>query len=251
MSDAYTVLPAVYDALGEHPDYDGIAEAVLKLYQSEGAKESGLILDLCCGTGRLTRALADRGAEVIAVDSSVEMLNEARKNCARAKIAPLLLCQDMRSFELYGTVDVCVCAGNSLNYLTGAKDLEKVFGLVHNYLTPGGLFLFDMDTLYKFEKLYADNSYVFENDGCFCVWQNAYEARPKRCRFYIDVFFKEKDGRYLRRTEEQVQKYYSVRQIGTLLKKTGFELLGCARDYRGTQMEKEDADVCFTAKCIK
>ena len=251
MEKGYTALPPFYDFLGVHPDYDGIASAVLETYERIGAKESGLILDLACGTGKLTAALMERGADVIGVDGSPEMLNVARGNCAKKGFQPLLLLQDMRALDLYGTVDVCVCATNSLNYLSSAADLHKVFALVHNFLTPGGLFFFDVNSLYKFEELYGGNSYVFESSGCFCVWQNDYNGRRKDCAMRLDLFERRADGTYLRKSENQKQKYFSPQTVRKTLKDCGLELLFEGSDYSGGASGKTDADVFYLAKCIK
>ena len=251
MGNAYTVLPAFYDFLGRHPNYKRIAETVMKTYEEIGAKESGLILDLCCGTGKLTSALMALGADVIGVDGSPEMLNVARATCAKKKQNPLLLCQDMRELDLYGTVDVAVCATNSLNYLESAEDLQKVFALVHNFLTPGGLFFFDVDTLCKFETLYAHNNYVFEYKNCFCVWRNDYDKKAGECYFDVDLFIKDPDGRFTRRDEWQKQKYFSPELIEKALISAGFDLLRRGGDYEGRAPKKNDADVYYLARCVK
>ena len=251
MFESYTVLPAFYDLLGKHPDYETIAGVICDTYQKQGAKESGLFLDLCCGTGKLLSALIDRGADVIGVDRSPEMLNVARANCRKKKRQPLLLCQDMRDLDLYGTVDVCVCASNSLNYLQSTADLSRVFSLIHNFLTPGGLFFFDIDSLYKFERLYADNCYVFETGDCFCVWQNDYRPSKRECVFLIDLFERTGEEVYRRRSEWQKQKFYSERTVERLLRTAGFELLTKGADYRGAPLGRDSADLFYLAKCVK
>ena len=251
MAGSYTELPAFYDFLGEHPDYEEMADRILALYEKEGAKESGLVLDLACGTGRLTCALLDRGADVIGTDLSPEMLMQARETCMAKGHMPLLLCQDMRELDLYGTVDVAVCATNSLNYLENEEDLECVFSLVHNFLTPGGLFLFDINSLYKFEKLYGENTYVFESDKAFCVWQNQYDEKEGVCDFRLTIFEEERGGRYKRLEEEQCQTYFSFDTVKNLLEKTGFSLLYVAADHSGRALSADDSDIYFAARCIK
>lgn len=251
MAGGYTVLPAFYDFLGKHPDYARYAEAMLCAYARYGAKESGLTLDLACGTGKLTVELLERGADVIGVDLSPEMLNVARENCAKKGFAPLLLCQDMKELDLYGTVDLAICATNSLNYLEKNEELHRVFSLVHNFLTPGGLFFFDVDSLYKFETLYGENSYVFETDDCFCAWQNDYDRRSKTCDFYLDIFEKRPNGMYKRSSETQRQKYFSENLIEKTLKNVGFELLFKGGDYNGGDLFPTAPDIFYLAKCIK
>ena len=251
MAASYTELPAFYDFLGEHPDYEKMAERIINIYEEKGAKESGLILDLACGTGKLTCALLDKGADVIGTDLSPEMLMQARDTCMQKGHSPLLLCQDMRELDLYGTVDVTVCATNSLNYLENEGELERVFSLVHNFLTPGGLFFFDINSLYKFEKLYGENTYVFENEGVFCVWENQYEAEEGVCDFRLTMFEKEQGGRYRRLEEEQSQTYVSEDLVEKTLADCGFELLLKAGDLEGGAVKKESADLFYICKCVK
>ena len=252
MAGGYTELAAFYDAFGEHPDYSAYADALLAAYNEKGAKESGLILDLACGTGKLTFALAKRGAEVIAVDSSPEMLSVARDNCPKSGVVPpLFLMQDMRELDLYGTVDVTVCATNSLNYLESRADLKKVFALVHNFLTPGGLFLFDVNSLRKFEKAYGDNVYVFESDRGFGVWQNDYRPAKKECVHTLTIFKKEKNGLYSRREETQKQKYFSPATIKKSLADAGFTLLFEASDAAGDPLCGDENDLFYLARCEK
>lgn len=251
MAASYTELPAFYDFLGEHPDYEKMAERIINIYEEKGVKESGLILDLACGTGKLACALLDKGADVIGTDLSPEMLMQARDTCMQKGHSPLLLCQDMRELDLYGTVDVTVCATNSLNYLENEGELERVFSLVHNFLTPGGLFFFDINSLYKFEKLYGENTYVFENEGVFCVWENQYEAEEGVCDFRLTMFEKERSGRYRRLEEEQSQTYFAEELVEKLLKKTGFELIEKAGDLEGRAVNEESADLFYVCKCVK
>ena len=251
MAASYTELPAFYDFLGEHPDYEKMAERIINVYEEKGAKESGLVLDLACGTGKLACALLDKGADVIGTDLSPEMLMQARDTCMQKGHSPLLLCQDMRELDLYGTVDVTVCATNSLNYLENEGELEKVFSLVHNFLTPGGLFFFDINSLYKFEKLYGENTYVFENEDVFCVWENQYEAEEGVCDFRLTMFEKERSGRYRRLEEEQSQTYFAEELVEKLLKKTGFELIEKAGDLEGGAVNEESADLFYVCKCVK
>ena len=251
MAASYTELPAFYDFLGEHPDYEKMAERIINVYEEKGAKESGLVLDLACGTGKLACALLDKGADVIGTDLSPEMLMQARDTCMQKGHSPLLLCQDMRELDLYGTVDVTVCATNSLNYLENEGELERVFSLVHNFLTPGGLFFFDINSLYKFEKLYGENTYVFENEDVFCVWENQYEAEEGVCDFRLTMFEKERSGRYRRLEEEQSQTYFAEELVEKLLKKAGFELIEKAGDLEGGAVNEESADLFYVCKCVK
>ncbi len=251
MDRAYNALAAYYDHLGEHIDYKRYAEAAKELLFEHGEGTSGLVLDLACGTGSIALELDRLGMEVIAVDASSEMLNQAREKASEAGADILFLCQDMRELDLYGTIDMAVCGVDSLNYLTSVKDLEKCFSLVHNFLEPGGVFLFDMNTKEKFKTVYGNNSYVFEEDGVFCVWQNDYNEKRGTCDFYVTVFSEEEDGRYYREDECHREKCYSHRTVINLLKKCGFEVLGTYSDLYFEPSKKDDLRTFFAAKAIK
>ena len=170
----YNVIAGVYDRINSGVDYGRWGDYVEEMLGKYLAARPELVLDLACGTGSMTLELAGRGYDMIGVDLSEEMLAEATDRMylmiddgvlPEEGRRPLFLCQDIRNFELYGTVGAAVCCLDSLNYLIGDGELERVFATVHNYLDPNGLFIFDMNTPYKFEKIYGDNSYVYELDG--------------------------------------------------------------------------------------
>ena len=145
----------IYDAVNADIDYSAWADFITKGLSrfGEGRAEPELVLDLACGTGRLTHELAARGFDMTGVDLSPEMLEIARERCAGQNV--LLLCQDMRSFELYGTVGAVVCCLDSVNHLTEDGDLDECFSHVHNYLVPGGVFIFDINTRLRIEDSYG------------------------------------------------------------------------------------------------
>ena len=156
----YRNIASIYDSLNSGYDYKDLAQFLAKEIQSNEKVKSSLVLDLGCGTGKVTFLLRELGYDMTGVDISEEMLSVARNICAEKDISDILwLCQGMRSFELYGTVDACVCTLDSLNYLTGAGDLKKCFSLVHNYLIPDGVFVFDINTPYRYENIYGQRLY--------------------------------------------------------------------------------------------
>ena len=187
----YDLISKLYDKVNEDIDYSAWAdfiEQIIKKEYKEGTPE--LVLDLGCGTGRMTLELAARGYDMTGVDISPEMLDAARDSAEKKGMADkiLWLCQDMTEFELYGTVDVTVSCLDCINHLESKADLEKCLDLVHNYLIPDGLFIFDINGKAKFENVYSDNSYVMEEDGSVCVWQNYYNRKSGVCDFYITLF---------------------------------------------------------------
>jgi SAM-dependent methyltransferase len=178
------------------------------------------VLDMGCGTGGIAGLLADRGYDMIALDISPEMLNIAReKNYGKNT---LLICQDMRDFELYGTVQAVYSSFDCINYLTEKGDLNRVFALVRNYLESGGLFIFDVNTEYRYKNVYDGMSYVYEVGDDMAVWRNAYDEEEELCEFTVDLF-SEEDGAYYRSTEIQTQRYHSPESI--LAAAEGFVLL--------------------------
>ena len=178
------------------------------------------VLDMGCGTGGIAALLADRGYDMIALDISPEMLNIAReKNYGKNT---LLLCQDMREFELYGTVQAVYSSFDCINYLTEKGDLDRVFALVRNYLESGGVFIFDINTEYRYKNVYDGMSYVYEVEDDMAVWRSAYDESEELCEFTVDLF-SEEDGTYYRSTELQTQKYHSPESV--LASAEGFVLL--------------------------
>ncbi len=220
--NAYGSLAAVYDRLNGEVPYAAVADFYEAAFRRAGIKPE-LVLDLGCGTGSMTLELARRGYDMIGVDASPDMLAVAYERKARAGLdGVLLLCQDMRAFELYGTVGAVVSTLDCVNYLTGDGDLDKCFSLAHNYLDPGGLFLFDVNTPRKFKHVFGDNAYILEDEDCFCAWQNDYDEETGLCRFDLSVFRRGEDGRYERADEEQVERCYDRAELTAALTRAGF-----------------------------
>jgi hypothetical protein len=157
----------------------------------------------------------------------------------------------MRDFELYGTVDACVCSLDSINYLTKISDVKKCFSLIYNYLIPDGVFVFDINTPHRFKNVYGNNDIILEQDGTLCAWQNEYDEKRKLCRFYLSIFTECEDGRYERSDEVQTEKCYTRKQIEKALTDTGFEILGVYGDLCHTPATENDEKWYFTVKCKK
>lgn len=251
--EGYSAIAEVYDRLNKEIDYGKWADVIEKCFSEYGGARPEIVLDLACGTGRMTRELAGRGYDMIGVDGSADMLGEAY---AEGGEGILYLLQDMRSFELYGTVGATVCCLDSLNYLLGDGELGKVFDLVHNYSDPDGLFIFDMNTPYKFEKVYADNAYVLEDEdaeGCaiYCGWQNFYDRDTGVCDFYLSVFREDEDGAYIRSDEHQRERCYGMDEIKSALSASGFELCRVFADLDMSEPTDESERWYFVARAKK
>jgi SAM-dependent methyltransferase len=220
---AYSALAAFYDRLNSGIDYTAWADFICSLF-SENKIPVKLVLDLACGTGNMTTALARRGYDMTGADISPDMLAEAKRRTDREGLEILYICQDMRAIELYGTVDAVVCCLDSVNYLTDTAGLVSCFSGVRRYLVPDGLFIFDVNTPYKFENIYGDRDYILEEDGVFCAWRNFYNKKSRLCRFELSLFAEDSDGRYTRCDEIQTERCWSMRTIKTTLSKCGMTL---------------------------
>lgn len=219
----YSGFAAVYDLFMDNVPYEEWAEYV-QLLLNKNKIEKGLLLELGCGTGSMTRCLADRGFDMIGIDYSEEMLAIARENSTE-DYNILYLCQDMREFELYGTVAAVVSVCDSMNYLLNEEDLLKVFRLVNNYLDPGGLFIFDLDTEYAYREILGDNT-IAENreEGSF-IWENTYYGDEKMNEVNLTLFLPDEDQRYYKQEETHYRKAYSMDTITRLIEEAGMELV--------------------------
>ncbi len=250
----YDLIAPFYDEANGELDYGAWAdffERLIKRYMKDFRPE--LILDLGCGTGRMTLELAARGYDMTGVDNSPEMLNEARAAAEARGLdkSILFLCQDMTDFELYGTVDVTVSCLDCINHLTTPQQLCDCFALVHNYLIPDGLFLFDINGRHKFETVYATQTYTVESEDSFCIWENCYDEKSRLCDFYITLFKECEDGRYERFEDTQTERMYTLRSIKKHLSDAGFEWLGAFADFDGRDATDADDRIYIVARCKK
>jgi len=247
----YDLLAPFYDAINSDIDYSSWADFIEGVFAREMKTKPELVLDLGCGTGKMTLELSARGYDMTGIDISAEMLDIARGEAVRRGEDVLWLCQDMTSFELYGTVDAAVCCLDCINHLTSKKQLEACFRLVHNYLIPDGIFIFDINGKYKFENVYSDRSYVMEERDALCVWQNYYNEKTKLCDFYITLFKEGGDGRYERFDECQREKMYRLDEIKSLLKKCSMELIGAYSDFDLTEGDDGSERIYVVARIKK
>ncbi len=261
--EGYRAVASVYDKLNAEIDYRAWADFFEVCFTRYLAQRPELVLDLACGTGSMTLELAARGYDMIGVDGSADMLSKAYDR-ALGRERLLFLLQDMRTFELYGTVGAVTCCLDSINYLLSSADLDACFACVHNYLDPNGIFLFDVNTPYKFQTVYADNAYVLEDElvwdegeefeeraAIFCGWQNHYDPETKLCDFDLSIFEEKVDGSYRRADEHQRERCYSREELLDALKKNGFEVLGIWADYQFAEPTDTTERWYIAARAIK
>ena len=242
--NSYETLSAYYDRFTEDVGYAGWADFFERVFAREGVQPR-LILDLACGTGSLTRLLADRGYEMIGADASPDMLMQAMQNTMDCDPRPLFLNQRMEDLDLYGTVDVCLCCLDSVNYVTDPDTLQKAFERVHLFLEPKtGLFVFDVNTPEKFARI-DGNAYVREDEDVFCVWQAAVE--DGLCAYQFDIF--ERDGEaWTRAQETHEERVYPLEQLAAMLERAGFSEIKTYGDQSFSPVRGGEDRVYFTAR---
>ena len=242
----YENFASVYDALMDDVPYEEWCDHLCRILSGHGI-EDGLILDLGCGTGAMTRALLRRGYDMIGIDSSVEML-ELAKEKSLGNPSILYLMQDMRSFELYGTVRAIVSVCDCMNYLLEEDELLTVFKLADNYLDPGGVFLFDMNTPYKYRELLGDQTFAENRDEVSYIWENTWYEEEKINEYDLTLFLREDEDNYRRFKEVHMQKGYEPERVKQLLEKAGLKVESVTDAYTGRPMSEESERVLFTAR---
>jgi len=212
--DAYSDFAAVYDVFMDETPYEKWAEFIENTLTEYGVPK-GLLLDLGCGTGVLTRMLSNRGYDMIGVDNSWEMLSIAREsNEDDSDLDILYLLQDMREFELYGTVAAVVSICDSINYLLEDEDIISCFKLVDNYLDPGGIFLFDFNTVHKYRDVIGDTTIAENREDCSFIWENYYDEENHVNEYDLTIFNLDKDsGKFDRFSETHYQRGYSLEEM--------------------------------------
>ena len=230
--NCYDALAANYDALTGDVGYEKRADYLEKLFRKSHIPVH-TVLDLACGTGTMTWILTGRGYEMIGVDASEEMLAAAMEKSGSVEgIAPIFLHQSMPKLDLYGTVDAAICCLDSLNYLTNPKDVQRTFDRLRLFIAPGGVLIFDINTV---EKLASLDGQVFldETEDTYCVWRPEY--RRGICTYYMDLFELQEDGSWERSFELHRERAYTVEELTAWLEAAGF---GEIRTYGDQKMRR-------------
>lgn len=230
MKNVYSALAPFYDRLNGAADHEKYAEMIAGILEEHGITRGMSVIDAGCGTGQITVRLAKRGYDMIGVDISPEMLAEAQNFASRERVSLLLVCQDISNIDLYGSAPAAISTLDSLNYLTKPEQLNSFFSRIHNFVEPGGLLIFDLNAKYKFENIYGDNSYIIEEEGVYCGWENSYNKNTRLATFRLSIFEEERDGSYLRRNELQRERYYPDKTVIKMLGENGFALEKIYRD---------------------
>lgn len=247
--EAYTGFAEVYDIFMDNVPYKEWSE-YLRGILSEYGIEEGLVLDLGCGTGGMTECMAEYGYDMIGVDNSVEMLELAAKKKEKSGHDILYLAQDMREFELYGTVRVVISVCDSVNYITEEEDLVEVFRLVNNYLDPGGIFLFDFNTEYKYREVLGERVIAEDREECSFIWDNYYDEDERINEYELTLFIRDSEETdvYRKYQETHFQRAYTLEEIKRLLMQSGLEFAAAYDAYTKEPPDESSERICIVAK---
>lgn len=245
--EAYTSFASVYDTFMDNIPYEEWAEYLSELL-AEYEVTDGIVLDLGCGTGTLTELMAGRGFDMIGVDNSEEMLEIAMEKRAESGRDILYLLQDMREFELYGTVRAVISICDSLNYITEEEELEEVFRLVNNYLDPEGIFIFDFNTVYKYREILGDQTIAESREDCSFIWDNYYYEEEQINEYELSLFLQEEGNLYRKYVETHYQKGYELETIKSLLEKSGMKFVTAYDAFTKNPPTEESERIYVVAK---
>ncbi len=244
--DTYTVFASVYDTFMDETPYEEWAEFIHGLIKEYGisevlpreaggetvrehqevlASERNLVLDLGCGTGTLTELLYRKGYDMIGIDYSQDMLNIAMEKKVESGSDILYLCQDMRELDLYSTVGTVISACDSVNYLLEDEEVEETFRRVNNYLYPGGIFIFDFNTVYKYEQVIGDTTIAENRENCSFIWENYYHEEERINEYDLTIFVQEEEELFRRFSETHYQRGYTLEEMKALVEKAGLKFI--------------------------
>ena len=262
--EAYTSFASVYDTFMDNVPYEEWGEYIYSLLCRYGVRD-GIVLDLGCGTGTMTEILAGYGYDMIGVDNSEDMLELAMEKRIASGHDILYLLQDMREFELYGTVRAVVSVCDSVNYITEPEELAGVFRLVNNYLDPGGIFIFDFNTEYKYREVMGDCTIAEDRGPCSFIWDNCYYEEERINEYDLTLFIREgtalgqnedaeeddteeNGALYRKYTETHFQRGYTLEEIRELLSSAGL-IFQAAYDMDTREAAGEKSErVCVIAR---
>jgi len=246
---AYTKFASIYDIFMDGTPYEKWCDYICEIL-AENKITDGIIADLGCGTGMLTRLLSRRGYDMIGIDYAEDMLAVAREKQAEADQSILYLSQDMREFELYGTVAAIVSVCDSINYILEEEEILQVFKLVNNYLDPKGLFIFDLNMEYKYQEILGD-SIIAENreEGSF-IWENFYDSETQINEYELTLFLPEQEdsGLFRKYKELHYQRAYDLCTMQDLLKQAGMECIAIFDAFTREPVRADSERVCIIAR---
>lgn len=221
----YANFASVYDRLMQDVPYDrwvANLEVIFGRFGITGKR----VLDLGCGTGNVALPLAIKGFQVTALDLSAEMLALAEHKARESGVKVTFICQDMREMEVPGEFDLVISMCDSMNYLLTDAELEQVFANAAGVLRDGGWLVFDLNSVYKIEQVFGDNTYTLLDQDVAYIWENHYDPLERVCKMSLTFFVQKSDGLYERFSEEHRERAYSIEEVWQALERAGFKPAG-------------------------
>ena len=246
--DAYTSFASVYDLFMDNVPYEEWCAFLCKILAQHGITD-GPVLDLGCGTGKMTRLMAEQGYDMTGIDNAAEMLQIAAMEPGEVPI--LYLLQDMQDLELDGCVRAVYSVCDCVNYVLDEEELQQAFSRVHEYLEEDGVFIFDVNTSYKYTKLLAENTFAESRDEGSFIWDNYYDEEERINEYDLTLFIPEGDELYRRYTETHYQRNYETATLLKLLKNAGFTDICVYDDYTDAPLCETSERAVFVAKKSK
>lgn len=245
---SYGIFSYSYDILTENVEYEKIAHKVCSLLHKNGV-DGGLLLDLGCGTGTLSFLLEKMGYDIIGVDASEDMLMVANEKKYDAESSAMFLCQKAEELDLFGTIDCAVSCLDTINHIDSLEKVEKAFSLISLFMNMNGIFIFDMNTPYKHEKILANNTFIYDMDEVYCAWQNTLDRENQKTDIDLDFFIKNEDDECYERYSESFSEYiYNIDVIIEIIKKCGFTLIETSDDYSENPVSETTERITFVVK---
>lgn len=218
---AYEAMAPVYDAFTAHHRYDEWTATLERLAIDAGLNGRRL-LDVACGTGKSFLPFLDRGYEVSACDLSPAMVARARAKAAgRARVAV----HDMRSLPRLGAFDLVCCLDDAVNYLHDAGQLQAALRMMAANLAPGGVLVFDANTLRTYRTFFASLT-VVQGDGEVLVWDGTTPTDLPAgglARAQLDVLRAGTDGTWSRTRSQHAQRHHHAATVRDALAAAGLE----------------------------
>ena len=246
--DAYTSFASVYDLFMDNVPYEEWCAFLCKILAQHGITD-GPVLDLGCGTGKMTRLMSEQGYDMTGIDNAAEMLQIAAMEPGEVPI--LYLLQDMQDLELDGCVRAVYSVCDCVNYVLDEEELQQAFSRVHEYLEEDGAFIFDVNTSYKYTKLLAENTFAESRDEGSFIWDNYYDEEERINEYDLTLFIPEGDELYRRYTETHYQRNYETETLLKLLKNAGFTDICVYDDYTDAPLCEASERAVFVAKKSK
>lgn len=250
---SYSVFAKYYDELTANIDYKKRGEYFNSIIKKFNRTDNNILLDLGCGTGSLSEVMSELGYDVIGIDNSMEMLGIAMEKNFEKNLPIQYLCQDMREIDMFGTIGITICALDSINHLESPEDVRKVFEKVSLFAEPQGLFIFDINTPYKHRNILADNTFTYETDNVYCVWENSLNRNTDEVSIHLEFFECDEDDKniYYRSSESFREKAYSLESIEKMLEESGLEVIAEYDDDSFNPPYEESQRIVVVARAVK